>query len=88
MSPRINKQNNKYSNRSGGIGVYFGLNDPRNISLSLVEDDNNKVTNQVTELLACVLGIETELIFEVAAANISVFVAVSERSKRPLNKGL
>ena len=47
--------------RRGGVGVYFGENDPRNISLSLVEDDNNKVTNQVTELLACVLGIETIL---------------------------
>ena len=40
--------------RRGGVGVYFGENDPRNISLSLVEDDINKVTNQVTELLACV----------------------------------
>ena len=46
--------NNKYSNRSGGIGVYFGLHDPRNISEKIYLD---KITNQVAELLACYQGI-------------------------------
>ena len=45
-------------NRKGGIGVFFGDNDKRNISLALKESDNNKVTNQVAELLACTKGIE------------------------------
>ena len=48
--------NNKYSNRSGGIGVYFGLNDPRNISEKMYSE---KITNQVAELLACYQGIIT-----------------------------
>ena len=44
--------------RKGGIGVFFGDDDERNISLPLEESNNNKVTNQVTELLACIKGIE------------------------------
>lgn len=48
--------NNKSSNRSGGIGVFFGVDDPRNISKKLESD---KITNQVAELLACYQGILT-----------------------------
>tara|TARA_A100001015_G_C15020252_1_gene727611 strand:+ start:1017 stop:1517 length:501 start_codon:yes stop_codon:yes gene_type:complete len=45
-------------NRKGGAGVFFGDNDKRNLSISLVETDNFKVTNQVAELTACIEGIE------------------------------
>tara|TARA_B100001093_G_scaffold511673_2_gene580036 strand:+ start:252 stop:755 length:504 start_codon:yes stop_codon:yes gene_type:complete len=44
--------------RKGGIGVFFGDDDPKNISLSLEESDDNKVTNQVAELSACIKAIE------------------------------
>ena len=50
--------NQTKGDRKGGIGVFFGDNDERNISLSLEETIENKVTNQVTELLACIKGIE------------------------------
>jgi len=53
----LNNQNK--GSRKGGVGVFFGDNDIRNISLPLEESEDNKVTNQVTELLACVKGIET-----------------------------
>jgi len=45
-------------NRKGGIGVFFGLDDPRNISFSIKETQTYKVTNQVCELMACLLGLE------------------------------
>jgi ribonuclease HI len=45
-------------NRKGGIGVFFGNDDIRNISISIFETTNFKVTNQVCELLACIKGIE------------------------------
>ena len=45
--------------RKGGIGVFFGDDDNRNISTPLIESSKIKVTNQVAELLACVKGIET-----------------------------
>lgn len=51
-------------NRKGGVGVFFGDNDERNISLALKESDGNKVTNQVAELLACIKGIEKILLEE------------------------
>ena len=50
--------NQKKGQRRGGVGVFFGDKDPRNISRSLVESKHFKVTNQVAELLACVNGIE------------------------------
>ncbi len=40
--------------RYGGIGVYFGEDDERNISESLT----GKVTNQIAELKACIEGIK------------------------------
>lgn len=45
-------------NRRGGIGVFFGKDDERNISWGIKETSTNKVTNQVCEILACILGIE------------------------------
>lgn len=48
--------NNKIKNRSGGIGVFFGIDDPRNISKKIVSE---KITNQIAELLACYQGILT-----------------------------
>ena len=48
--------NNKSSNRSGGIGVFFGIDDNRNISKKI---ESGKITNQVAELLACYQGILT-----------------------------
>jgi len=50
--------NQTKGDRKGGVGVFFGIDDARNISLPLEETDNNKVTNQVTELLACIKAIE------------------------------
>lgn len=47
--------NQKKENRKGGIGVFFGENDERNISLNIKE---SKITNQVCELLACIKAIE------------------------------
>jgi ribonuclease HI len=46
--------NNKYI-RTGGCGVFFGNNDPKNLSVKL---DGPKQTNQVAELTACILAIE------------------------------
>lgn len=40
--------------RKGGIGVFFGENDNRNISEQIM----NNVTNQRMELLACIKGIK------------------------------
>jgi ribonuclease HI len=43
--------NSKKELRSGGIGVFFGDNDSRNISEEITLE---KITNQVAELLACI----------------------------------
>ena len=43
----------------GGVGVFFGDNDPRNISLIIDTKTFDKVTNQVCETLACIKAIET-----------------------------
>ena len=48
----LNNQNKE--KRIGGIGVYFGKNDNRNVSLSL---DGN-VTNQIAELKACIVALK------------------------------
>ena len=45
--------------RKGGIGVWFGEDDNRNISVPLSDNFGNKITNQVAELIACTLAIET-----------------------------
>jgi ribonuclease HI len=50
--------NQTKGNRKGGVGVFFGDNDSRNISLGLKETTSTKVTNQVCELLACIMAIE------------------------------
>lgn len=50
--------NQNKGNRKGGIGVFFGDDDPRNISIGIKESVKTKVTNQICELLACILGIE------------------------------
>jgi len=47
-------------NKRGGVGVFFGKNDKRNISYSL-NNKNQKITNQVSELLAVIMGLETIL---------------------------
>jgi len=47
--------------RKGGVGVFFGDNDPRNKSIQLIESNSNKVTNQVAEISACIIAIETIL---------------------------
>lgn len=52
--------NNQFQgNRKGGIGVFFGNNDIRNLSFNISETKDNKVTNQVCELLACISALET-----------------------------
>lgn len=54
--------NNQHKgHRKGGVGVFFGENDPRNKSIELVESNDNKVTNQVAEIKACIVAIETIL---------------------------
>jgi ribonuclease HI len=46
-------------NRNGGIGVFFGNEDSRNISINIKETRDIKVTNQVCELLGCIKALET-----------------------------
>jgi ribonuclease HI len=50
--------NHNKGHRNGGVGVFFGDDDPRNISFGMVETEYQKVTNQVCELMACIRGIE------------------------------
>ena len=45
--------------KKGGVGVFFGDDDQRNISFSLKETEIVKVTNQVCETLACIMALET-----------------------------
>ena len=45
-------------NRKGGVGVFFGSNDLRNISWGIKETSHIKVTNQVCELFACIKALE------------------------------
>ena len=47
--------------RRGGVGVFFSDNDKRNLSLSLKETKNYKVTNNVAELLGAINAIEIVL---------------------------
>lgn len=47
--------------RKGGVGVWFGENDSRNISIPLTDNFGTKITNQVAELIACTLAIDTIL---------------------------
>ena len=47
--------NNGKKNSAGGIGVYFGDGDSRNVSCRIVD---GKVTNQTMELRACLAAIE------------------------------
>ena len=49
---------NKSGNRHGGVGVFFGTSDSRNISFGMNETEKQKVTNNVCELMACVCAIE------------------------------
>lgn len=51
--------NQNAGKRKGGVGVFFGIDDPRNISFGMKESQSNKVTNQVCELTACIMGLET-----------------------------
>lgn len=53
--------NQQPGNRKGGVGVFFGDSDPRNISFGIKETSTTKVTNQICELLACIKAIETLL---------------------------
>jgi ribonuclease HI len=51
--------NQNKGNRKCGVGVFFGINDPRNISFGIKETSIYKVTNQICELMACIKAIET-----------------------------
>ena len=53
--------NQKKGGRKGGAGVFFKDNDPMNISYPLVENKKFKVTNNVAELTATIMAIETIL---------------------------
>jgi ribonuclease HI len=50
--------NQNKGHRKGGVGVFFGEKDPRNISYGLIESEHLKVTNQVCELSACIKALE------------------------------
>ena len=50
--------NQLQGNRNGGVGVFLGNDDIRNISFSIKETKEIKVTNQVCELLACINALE------------------------------
>lgn len=56
-------------NRKGGVGVFFGSNDLRNISWGIKETLICKVTNQVCELFACIKAIESIISTEKIATN-------------------
>lgn len=46
--------NNGRKNSVGGYGVFFGDNDPRNVSKKLVKNEIiTKITNNTAELMAC-----------------------------------
>ncbi len=47
-------KSNGFANAKAGYGVFFGKNDPRNISVALTD----KKTNQVAELMAILAAIE------------------------------
>jgi ribonuclease HI len=49
---------NKSGNRRGGVGVFFGDDDQRNISFGMIENEKQKVTNNVCELTACIRAVE------------------------------
>ena len=53
--------NQSKGDKVGGAGVFFGNDDPRNISLKLKSD---KVTNQTCELIACIKALESILATE------------------------
>ena len=55
--------NQSKGDKVGGVGVFFGDNDPRNISLKL-KSTKTKVTNQTCELTACIKALETILMTE------------------------
>jgi ribonuclease HI len=44
-------------------------NDPRNLSYSIIETKDNKVTNQVCELLACISALETVMTTQIIGKN-------------------
>jgi ribonuclease HI len=51
--------NNQFKgNRIGGVGVFFSMDDDRNLSFKLKETKYLKVTNNVCELTACLMGIQ------------------------------
>ena len=65
--------NQKKGTRKGGVGVFFGIDDPRNISYSMIESSSNKVTNQVCELTVCIMAIETLLTTQKIKNNIELY---------------
>jgi ribonuclease HI len=66
--------NNQGTNRKGGVGVFFGIGDPRNISFGMKETSERKITNQVCELKACVMGLETVISTEkIANKTITIY---------------
>ena len=61
--------NQEKGKRRGGVGVFFADDDSRNISIALKESKDNKVTNQVAELLACIKGIEATESSQIVSPN-------------------
>ena len=55
--------NQSKGDKTGGVGVFFGDDDPRNISLKL-KSTKTKVTNQTCELTACIKALESILTTE------------------------
>lgn len=69
--------NSKKGQRAGGLGVFFGDNDPRNISEVVTLD---KITNQVAELLACI-----KALYILKNENFSGFVYIYTDSSYVIN---
>jgi len=65
--------NQNKGNRTGGIGVFFGVDDDRNISQQLKETKKMKVTNQICELTACIEGLKTLLMTQIIDKKIKVY---------------
>ena len=62
--------NNQSKNKNkGGVGVFFGKDDQRNISYTLT----GKVTNQICELTACIMALETILSTQKITKNIIIY---------------
>jgi len=67
----LNNQSKK--NKCGGYGVFFGDNDPRNVSKYL---EHHKITNNTAELMAC---LEALTILEKEPVNTKIYIITDSK---------